>query len=187
MQTEINLRGVKWLRFVGYSAAVFVALFAVSGCSSIRGAGGGNVNEKTMTTDQVTTRIEQIIRDTVAAINPTPQLQMVDYLSQPTTCVDPTDGGSSDRTVLNRHYRLVGIPTDRNGEVGQQVKIYWESKGYDITSAVRLNSRDPQITAFTKPDEFSISLKTGGDGSLGIGSTSPCFWPNGTPEPSNDG
>jgi hypothetical protein len=164
---------------------LFVALIAVSACGAGRGSGGGHVREMTMTTQQVTVRIEQILRDTAAAISPEPQLKIVDYLSQSSTCVDPTDGGSSDRTVLNRHYRLVGIPADRKGDVGQQVKTYWESKGYEITSADRLSSNDPQITAFTKPDEFSISLTTSGDGSLGIGSTSPCFWPEGTPEPTD--
>jgi hypothetical protein len=169
----------------GYLAMILVTLIAVAGCGIGRSPIRRPVDEKTMTTLQVTSRIEQIIRDTVAGLNPKPQLKVIDYLSHPTTCIDPSDGGSPDRAVLTRHYRLSGIPNDRNGDIGRQVKTQWERKGYKINSADRLETNEPQITGHTQPDEFSISLTTNADGALAIGSTSPCFWPNGTPEPSS--
>jgi hypothetical protein len=167
----------------GRLIAVLPSVAALAACGVLPGE--KHLEKNTMTKQQASDRIEQIIRDTVAKLDPKPQLSAIDYLSQPTTCIDPTDGGSSDRTVLTRHYLLRGIPHDRNGAIGQQVKRYWENSGYKISSSVRLDTNEPQTTGFTQQDQFSISLTTGGDGSLGIGATSPCIWPNGTPEPSS--
>jgi hypothetical protein len=141
------------------------------------------VDDKTMTQKQATERVEQIIRDTVAALSVKPRLEMIESMSQADNCVDPTDGGSPDRTVISHSYWLRGIPRSRNGDIGRQVKSYWESKGYKITDVNGLNTNEPNINGYTQPDEFLFSIETNVDGDVNIGATSPCIWPNGTPEP----
>ena len=141
------------------------------------------MEKKTMTQKQATERVEQIIRDTVAALSLKPRLEKIEPMSQPGNCVDPTDGGSPDRTVISHSYWLRGIPRSRNGDIGQQAKSYWESKGYKITGAQGLNTGEPNINGYTQPDEFLFSIETNVDGVINIGATSPCIWPNGTPGP----
>lgn len=166
--------------------AMYVILVTLSGCG---GSGGpsdrSHVNDKTMTQKQATERVEQIIRETVAALTIKPRLEMIESMSQPDSCVDPTDGGSPDRTVISHSYWLRGFSRTRNGDIGQQAKDYWESKGYKITNVNGISANEPNISGYTRPDEFLFSIETNVDGDVNIGATSPCIWPNGTPEPSS--
>ncbi|HEU5156364.1 MAG TPA: hypothetical protein VFU43_05155 [Streptosporangiaceae bacterium] len=143
------------------------------------------MDETTMTEKQATARIEQLIQDTVAVLDPKPRLEIIESMSQPGSCVDPTDQGSPDRTVVSHSYWMRDIPRSRNGDIGQQAKRYWESKGYKITKFDGLNTNEPNINGYTQSDEFLFSIETNVDGDLNIGATSPCIWPNGTPEPSS--
>jgi hypothetical protein len=166
----------------GRPVAVALCVTTLAACGVLPGR--KHVEKNTMTQKQATDRVEQLIHDTVAALSPKPRLEIIDYMSQPTSCVDPTDGGSPDRTVISHSYWLRGVPHGRNGDIGRQVEAYWKSKGYKITAVQGLDTNKPDINGYTQPDEFLISIETNVDGDLDIGATSPCIWPNGTPEPS---
>ncbi|MFF5212736.1 hypothetical protein [Streptosporangium sp. NPDC000396] len=158
---------------------VAVALL-VAGCT-----GGEAVNEPTMTEAQALARVEQLIKETAAVIKPKPRLDLYRPSLNPNSCLDPTDGGSEDRVVMNRSYYLRDIPQDQVAEVARQVKQYWEQQGHYVqgTSPNGLN-----ISGRSRPDDFLLSLAPTEDDHgivLGLAATSPCVWPNGTPEPSS--
>lgn len=138
-----------------------------------------------MTKQQAIVRAEQIIRATAAAIKPAPRLERYPSIVEETSCVDPTDGGSPDRTVIHRTYWLRGIPRDRNGDVARQIKAHWDGMGVRYSSEVSLDGSDPRISGYTQPDEFLVSLSTNAGDDMYVSATSPCLWPNGTPEPSS--
>jgi hypothetical protein len=165
---------------------VSLAVVMLAACGVIpNGKPGKPVERNTITKQQAIDRAEQIIRDTGAAVKPKPRLERYPSVAEETNCVDPTDGGSPDRTIISREYWLRDVPRSRNGEVAQQIKAYWDSKSYKITGADRFDTGNPEITGHTLPDEFRISLTTNVDGDMSIGTNSPCIWPNGTPEPSS--
>lgn len=169
----------------GRLIAVPLYVVALAACSVLPGDGGGKHMEKsTMTKQQAIARAEQIIKNTAVAVRPAPRLERYQSVVEETSCVDPTDGGSPDRTVINRRY-LLRVPPDRNGDVVRQVKAYWDSIGVKYSSEVSLDAANPVITGYTQPDEFLVSLFANAGKDIYIGTASPCIWPNGTPEPSS--
>ena len=137
----------------------------------------------TMTEKEAISRMEKIIRAAVEVLEPEPRLELVDKLSQRSSC-DPDDGGSPEQTVLNRSYLLRGVPRNSNGEIARKIKELWDRQGYKIDSAVRLDGNEPQVLGLDPSGDFSLGLVTSGDGVLEIGVTSPCIWPKRTPGPS---
>lgn len=142
------------------------------------------MNESTMTQAQALSRVEQLIKETANVITPKPRLDLDRPSLNVNGCLDPTDGGSEDRVVISRSYYLRDVPRDQVEEVAKQVKQYWEEQGHYIVG-VSINGLD--ISGRSKPDDFLLSLApTGNNDVLNLGVTSPCVWPNGTPEPSSD-
>lgn len=156
---------------------ILAVVILVAGCT-----GGEAVNEPTMTQAQALARVEQLIKETVAVITPKPRLDLDRPSLNVNACLDATDGGSEDRVVISRSYYLRGIPREQVGEVAKRVKQYWEQQGYYIEG---VSTNGLNISGHSQPDDFLLSLApTGDDDVLNIGATSPCVWPNGTPDPS---
>jgi hypothetical protein len=144
------------------------------------------MDKKTITKQQAIARVEQIIRDTVSIMKPTPRLERYPALAEETSCVDPADRGSTERSVITRTYWLRGVPRSENRSIGVQARSYWESQNVKLTHTVGLDSGQLKVIGYTRPDDFLVSLSTNTQEALAFTVTSPCFWPNGTPEPSGD-
>ncbi|MFJ2029631.1 hypothetical protein [Streptosporangium sp. NPDC087985] len=164
------------------TAMIVAIVILTAGCT-----GGEAVNRPTMTEAQALARVEQLIKETAAVIRPKPRLDLYRPSLNPNSCLDPTDGGSEDRVVMNRSYYLRDIPQDQVAEVARQVKQYWEQQGHYIEG---ISTNGLNISGRSRPDDFLLSLAptdAGDDVVLNLASTSPCVWPNGTPEPSSSG
>ncbi|WP_433239303.1 hypothetical protein ACQPYK_32415 [Streptosporangium sp. CA-135522] len=136
-----------------------------------------------MTQAQALERVEQLIGETADVITPKPHLDLYRPSLNVNSCLDPTDGGSEDRVVINRSYYLRGIPKEKLGEAARQIRRYWEQKGYHIEG---ISKDGLGVAGRSRPDDFLLSLSAIDDGDfLGLGATSPCVWPNGVPEPSS--
>lgn len=164
------------------SIVMFALLMTLSGCSLWK----DDVSEQpTITQAEAEKRVEALIQATADQITPKPRLER---LIQPDTdlhrCIDPADGGSEDRIVVSREYWLREIPEKQNADVARQVKSYWEAQGHRITEASGLERNQPDVLGRTRPDDFLIGIEWSTDGALRLGATSPCIWPDGTPEPS---
>lgn len=141
-----------------------------------------SADKPTITKAQALDRIKQLIDGTVSVIHPKPQLELHQPSLNDGLCLDPVDGGSEDRIVVNRSYFLRELPKDKLDEVATQVKAYWQSQGHYIETE---SDDGLEIHARSRPDDFLITLGWSEGDVLTLGSTSTCLWPNGIPEPSS--
>ncbi|MEV2269667.1 hypothetical protein [Nonomuraea africana] len=133
-----------------------------------------------MNEQQTVDRVEQLIQESVSAIDPPPQLELFRPSLNRRYCVGATDGGSEDRIIVTRTYYLRGIPKDRIVDVAQLIRTRWQENGHVVTEVNGLDTGEPEVSAQSRPDDFILSLSwTHGD-VLGIGVTSTCVWPDTT-------
>jgi hypothetical protein len=138
--------------------------------------------EPTLNEQQATDRVQRHIGDTVAVIQPPPRLEIQSPLHT-MQCDIPSDNGPLGRIVISRGYWLEGIPVERNAEVFAAVERYWVNNGWVILNDDTSSEARPFLSVENRADSFRMSLQTSVDGELSIGASSPCVWPNGTPEP----
>jgi hypothetical protein len=156
-----------------------VPVLAAAGLLAACSGGSVSSSKPKMTPAQASTRAEQILRDTAAALNPKPQLEPDPTMTFTDQCLG--NQAHADQMVqYTLTYWLRGITESQNTTIGAQIKTYWEKQRYDITDAKGLAKGQPTINGFTR-DDFSISLGWSVGGALSIGTTSPCFYPHGTP------
>ncbi|MFC7382406.1 hypothetical protein [Sphaerisporangium rhizosphaerae] len=156
--------------------AVVVAVAAlVAGCTQ-----GEGMPSSAMTQDQAVARVEQLIHDTAATLTPTPRLDLYRPSLNVQNCLEPTDGGSEDRIIINRTYFLRDIPKAKVSAVAGQVQAYWKRQGHLIQAVSKTGT---SISGRSQPDDFLLSLSLTGDDVLTLGAGSPCIWPSGTPDP----
>lgn len=138
----------------------------------------GCAEKPTMKEHEAMSRVEQLIRETVAVIEPRPQLNAFLPSLNRRYCLDPADGGSEERVIVNRRYYLRGIPKERFVDVANRVKAHWQQEGHLVTHVHGLETGEPDVSGRSRPDDFILSLSwTQGD-VLGIGVTSTCVWPD---------
>jgi len=160
-------------RLISLIAALAVA---TTGCT------GGNM-KPTMTKEEALARVQELINDTVAIIEPKPRLDVDPTTLKPYRCIGFVGDDWDGRIYVSRAYYLRGIPRDKAklAEISQKVVRHWQQRGHVIEG---VSKNGLNIAGRSKPDGFILSLSwTAGD-VLMIGATSHCIWPNGTPEPS---
>lgn len=158
--------------------AALLSALILGGCS-----GGSGVTHPTMTQQHAIARAEYILHETAGAIIPPPRLEVYQPGSITGPCLINPNDTSDKRVQVTRTYWLRGITKQDNASVGQQVLRFWKQKGYVITDHPGMGTDAPNIHGYTRAENFLISLEYSSDGSLSIGTTSPCIWPNGTPPP----
>lgn len=151
----------------------------LSGCS-----GGGSVFQPTITRQQATDRVEQILRSTADGITPRPRLEVYKPGSVDGPCMADPSNTADTRIQVVRSYWLRGISTHDNITIGEQILRMWKKNGYGISDTPGIGTDAPNIHAVTQ-DDFLISLEWSDNGALSIGASSPCLWPDGTPPPSH--
>ncbi|GAA0975276.1 hypothetical protein GCM10009555_032880 [Acrocarpospora macrocephala] len=141
-------------------------------------------NRPTMTKAQALARVEQLIKEAADAIDMPKELELYEPSLGDDLCLDPIDGGSEERIVVNRKYFLRGIPKGRITEVTQRVKAHWEQQGHIIDG---VSNDGLVVVGRTRPDDFYLALGWTNDDVPTLAATSTCIWPNGTPEPTQPG
>jgi hypothetical protein len=153
-----------------------LALLATASCAKAE-----TMDQPTITEQHAVARIEQLIRGAVAVLNPAPELELHQPSRNNAPCLNPSDGGSEDRIIVNRQYYLRGVPKERLSEAARAMQAHWEAEGHVITSSSGFDRGAPNVSGRSRPDDFLISVSwTEGD-HLGVEATSPCIWRNGTP------
>jgi hypothetical protein len=158
-----------------WQAAAIAAAIAglLTACS------GGGVAAKTMTQAQATQRAQTILRETAVALDPEPTLEVAPLTTYTDQCLADIPNASQMVTVAYTYY-LRDVPASRYGSIGQQIKAYWQKRGYTISTSGGFSGNQPAIYGQTK-DAFLISLDSNSQNTLYIGATSPCVYPHGTP------
>ncbi|MFC7387285.1 hypothetical protein [Sphaerisporangium rhizosphaerae] len=141
------------------------------------------MEKPTMTEAQALARVEQLINETVSALRPKPRLEVDPTSLRNGPCGNSVDSGSKGRIIVGRNYYLREIPKDQINAVALQVREYWKQRGYVIEGVSKTGKT---IAARSTPDDFLLALDAVGDDGLGLGASSICVWPNGTPEPTSN-
>jgi hypothetical protein len=165
-------------RHLATFAVAMTTIALLASCSSPNPTDGAMKN--TITQQEANARVEQYTRDAAAALTPTPRLELLSKFED-SPCDDPTDNGPRGRVHVSRSYWLRDIPKDRNSEVAVSLSQWWQEHNFRITLDKR--PQENLIFAEHNTDGFRMSLQEGAQGSLSLGTSSPCVWPNGTPAP----
>ncbi|MFD1935875.1 hypothetical protein ACFSKW_30830 [Nonomuraea mangrovi] len=137
------------------------------------------MNQPTMTQAQALDRVEQLIRETAAALTPQPRLELLPSSVAPHTCLD--QGKSENQLVIYRAYWLRDLPRADNMNIARQVQAYWEKRGHVITATGGFHDGAPTVHGESRPDGFLLALVWAEGDDLYLASTSTCVWPNGSP------
>ena len=159
------------------ACATFAAL-VLTGCNT--GFGQRADMEETITQDEAAEKIEQHVTDAVAALPDTVELEPLGPVAF-ASCDDPTDGGPKDRVTVSQRQWLTGLPAEDNEQNADLLYDYWVSNGYRVIHDLRPD--ELFVTAESETDAFNVSVQASDEGSLSIGASSPCVWPEGTPKP----
>ncbi|MBB3049622.1 hypothetical protein FHS23_000617 [Prauserella isguenensis] len=157
-----------------------------SGANDSGTDGGGTEGRQpvgTLTIEQARQRAQEHIDSAVDALPVTPELtlQRDDELE----CTDPDDNGPRGRYQVGRTYWLDKVPAERNAEVVDTLHGHWTSGGFRVLADER-SADDRFVSVEHEGDAFRMSVQQSKDGSLSLGASSPCVWPDGRP-PGDDG
>lgn len=157
-----------------------IAVWTLGGCGLI---GGSVSDETTINQSQAEARIDELIVQSTAGLDPKPRLVRNENWELADKCIDPADGGSEDRIIVTKSYWLRDIPKfEPNARIAEQIKANLERHGHRIDPKTNgLGTEKPEIFARSRPDDFLMSLEWNASGALSFGATSPCIWQTGTP------
>lgn len=95
-------------------------------------------------------------------------------------CDDPTDGGPKGRVVASVSYWIREVPVEDNDQVMDAALEYWTENGFWVIEDARPDS--PFISVGNEEDAFVVSIQASIQGDLSVGASSPCVWPDGSPD-----
>ncbi|MBO0806124.1 MAG: hypothetical protein J2P25_24010 [Nocardiopsaceae bacterium] len=179
---NLQRRGISQHHVIIVRASLFLAIAVLTGMALSGCSGGNPVFSPTITQHHASARIDQLLRDTAAALSPRPQLEVSKLGTSVGLCtINPSDTADK-RVQVVRTYWLRGITERDYKTIGEQILRLWKQKGYAINDTPGVGTDKPNIHAATK-DDFLIALEWSAKGWLSIGASSPCLWPHGTPPP----
>ncbi|MBB4934246.1 hypothetical protein F4561_005066 [Lipingzhangella halophila] len=133
----------------------------------------------TLNQEQALERVEQHIGNATANLPDslhTESLGVIDGAS----CDDPTDNGPKVRIIVSHKYWLDGLQPEDNEHHAELLHQHWTNNGYTVLTDDRPD--EIYISVENNEDGFRMSLQESAEGSLSLGASSPCIWPNGSPE-----
>ncbi|MEU8238740.1 hypothetical protein AB0C07_10875 [Actinoplanes missouriensis] len=163
-------------------AAVLLSLLVVT--AACKAEEGGDV-QPTETKAEASRRVDALVEEAFAQLPPgATRKPNVNVDSVP--CDDPTDGGPAGRIFAER--RDLIVPPSGGAwpvtDVFPTLIAFWEQQGYTTRIDGR-SEREPRYSVGT-PDGYIVIVNSWDRGDhvdISLGSTSPCIWENGTPDP----
>ncbi|MGQ0839283.1 alpha/beta hydrolase [Actinokineospora sp.] len=162
-------RVAKGTKFAAWMAAM--TLFATS-CT-------GSAMDNTITRKQAEDRVEEYIKQAVSVLDVPFRLEPLGL--DMSDCDDPTDNGPKGRVFADHVYWIRDVPTTENGRQVAALRKWFRDNGFTIGEDTW--DKTKFVSLDKGEDGFRMSLKENFKGELSIGASSPCVWPNGTPEP----
>ena len=95
-------------------------------------------------------------------------------------CSDPTDGGSPERVIASRTYRIQGLPAAGIPSYFAALRTWWQNHDFRV-----LDDQPPNefLWVENNADGFQMTLKANPSGQLFLITSSPCVWPGGAATP----
>ncbi|GAA4582331.1 hypothetical protein GCM10023194_16760 [Planotetraspora phitsanulokensis] len=135
----------------------------------------------TIAQTQALTRVEQLLANTVSALDPEPRLELNAIVPTVSRCLDPGPTESSEQVMVSRAYWLRDIPAKHNLAIAYQVRDHWVQQGHIIIGTGGMESGHPNIAGETRPDGFILALGWAEGDHLYLAATSPCVRPDDMP------
>lgn len=181
-----RLRAWRGRRVLLAVAAGALLLAGCGGGAGVGGSGAGTASDgteggrqmSTLTIEQARERAQQHIDSAVAALPVTPELTL--HRDDELECTDPDDKGPAGRHQVGRTYWLDEVPAERNAEIVDTLHDHWTSGGFRVLADQR-SAGDRFVSVEHGDDAFRMSVQQSKDGSLSLGASSPCVWPDGEP------
>ena len=153
------------------SMATLILATCITGCGQRAGM------EETITQDEAAEKVQEHINGVMSSLPDEAELE-TRRGTLFAACDDPTDGGPKDRVTVSERLWVRGLPIEDNETNIKRIYDYWINNGYQV-----LRDERPEKSSITVEDEdsFAAFLRVSDQGSLSIGASSPCVWPEGTP------
>ncbi|MCO1578251.1 hypothetical protein M8C13_21080 [Crossiella sp. SN42] len=139
----------------------------------------GRVVQPTITQQEATERVDGYIRAAIAQLPADAGFTQV--VADVMSCEPSSDNGPRGRKVVSRAFETTAVPVAEFNRVFDTLKSYWVGNGYVVLEDSR--PKDWYLWVQHQPDEFRLSVQGNARGLLAINASSPCVWPNGTPDP----
>lgn len=136
--------------------------------------------EETITQDEAADKVWEHINGVMSSLPDEAELETRQGMNF-ASCDDPTDGGPKDRITVSERLWIRGLPAEENEANIELMYDYWIDNGYRVLRDERPDKLS--ISVEDEEDAFRVSLRVSDQGSLSTGASSPCVWPEGTPNP----
>ena len=152
---------------------IVLAAFFVASCGTEPGM------STTITVEQAEHRVEEYFRQALAVLpaQARPEVGLI----QAAECGDPTDNGPQGRKIASVDYQIHDLPPDEYPQYVADLERWWRAHDFVILDDERPVTQS--IWVENKNDGFRMRVQDNDLGELFLIATSPCVWPNGTPEP----
>jgi hypothetical protein len=144
----------------------------------ITSCGTGTEVRDTITIEQAEKRVEDYFRKTLAVLpeQARPEPGLIDTYD----CDDPTDNGPKERKITSVHYEIHDLRRDDYSEHVANLERWWRDHDFRILDDER--PTEESIWVENNEDGFRMRVTATDKGKFILIATSPCVWPDGTPE-----
>lgn len=97
-------------------------------------------------------------------------------------CDDPTDEGPLGRKFANHSYEILGLDPQQIPNYFDALKSWWEANNFTVLKDDRRPDRE-FLWVENNEDGFRMTLKANDLREMYLYASSPCVWPDGTPNP----
>jgi hypothetical protein len=135
--------------------------------------------KNTITVEQAEQRVEEYFRQALAVLpaQARPEVGLIHTVE----CDDPTDNGPKGRKIASVNYEIHDLPKDEYPEYVDRLERWWLEHNFAVLDDERPTYQS--IWVENKEDGFRMRVQDNVRGQFFLIATSPCVWPNGTPEP----
>jgi len=138
----------------------------------------GTEMHNTITVEQAEQRVEDYFRSALAVLPE--QARPVPGLIDTYECDDPTDNGPKGRKITSVHYEIHDLPLNDYPDYVADLERWWRDHNFRILDDER--PVEDSIWVENNDDGFRMRVTATKRGKFILIATSPCVWPNGTPE-----
>jgi hypothetical protein len=162
-------------------AGPLAGLFAVLAALVLTACGAypGAAMHTTITAHDAERRVEDYIQQAITALPP--QRHLTNPFKKTYACDDPTDNGPKGRVIATVDYQIEGLSPDQYDHYLDALKQWWI--GHDFRVLQDARPKAPHVWVENNTDGFRMAVQTNDGGEMYLIATSPCVWPNGTPQP----
>lgn len=135
--------------------------------------------QTTITLKEANRKVDRYIEQAQAQLPPRSRLEeRLRFEDSP--CTDPDDHGPQGRKIAERSYEVTGIESSKIRDYFDTLKRWWTDNDFSV-----LDDDPPYkyLTVENNIDGVRLALQANDQGHLYLMASSPCVWPNGTPDP----